>query len=185
MTQLASDNFTRANAANLGANWTDPAVEFSIVSNNAVAVLGGAALVLYNAVAAPNDGYAEVTLGSAVDATTDQGLGPAYRVNTGSATAYFGQINHIESKIYKVVTGVFTQLGVGPPGATGDVWRLTASGTSISLAQNGTTQITVTDAAIASGSAGMWGAANSVADTVSLWAFGDLNVVSISIAWVV
>jgi hypothetical protein len=147
---------------------------FTISSNNAVTGTSGAYVEVYTAVAAPNDGYAEITYGSAVDPTTDSGVGPMYRVSTTAETGYLAQGNTVQTRIYKVVAGVFTQLGLdGPAIAAGNVLRLICNGTSISATKDGTTIITATDAAIASGGAGMWGGPTQI-DSISLFAFGDL-----------
>lgn len=181
MTQLASDNFTRANGG-LGANWTvNSSIGISgpltISSNNAVSGSSGANMDVYTAVAAPNDGYAEITLGSAVDPTTDSGVWVIYRASTTAETGYFAQCNTVETRLYKMVAGVFTQLGSnGPAGAAGDVIRIICNGTAHTVTKNGTSIITATDSAIASGGAAI-GAAPTQVDSISLFSFGNLGTV--------
>lgn len=69
VTQLASDNFTRADNAGLGANWTicpdDGSDGFGITSNNAL-VIGSHNISdqrdAYTAVLSPDDQYSEAAL---------------------------------------------------------------------------------------------------------------------------
>ena len=184
MTQLASDDFDRADGG-LGANWTTTTGEsaLAIVSNE---VRGGSAAIFggrYTAAAAPNDGYAEIVVGSVVCTTTDEGIGPAYRIAAGAQTHYLVQTNTNETRLYSVVGGGYTQLGSdGVACVTGDVLRLTCNGTSISVQRNGTTIIgPVTNSAIASGNAGIWAAASSSFGRAASWAMGDLNVASATV----
>lgn len=178
MTQLAADDFDRADGG-LGANWatTTDSTALAIVSNEAVgnsaAVFGGR----YTATAAPNDGYAEIVVGSVVCTTSDEGIGPAYRVASGALTKYLVQTNTNETRLYRVVGGGYAQLGSdGVSCVTGDVLRLTCNGTSISVQRNGTDIIgPVTNGDIASGDAGMWAAETSSFGTAASWAMGDLN----------
>lgn len=178
MTVLATDNFTRADGA-IGANWTENAVaggNFVIASNQAACTAGDLCIQIYTATAAPNDGYCEVTIGSIVEGSSDNGVGPVYRASSAALTMYLVQGNIDETRLYKVVAGGFAQLGSdGPSVATGDILRLTCNGTSLTVTKNGTSIITATDAAIASGGAGMWGASTGTADNASLFSFGDLG----------
>lgn len=165
---LATDNFNRANGAIGTTNWTSqPGIAggaaMQIVSNEASSTLGVTAPYFSGSLVGggswPNNQYAQITVGSAVDTTTDAGVGPMGRASTVQQTAYFGQTNTNETKVYKVVNGSYTQLGSnGAACATGDILKLICNGTSISATKNGTTIVgAVTDSAIASGSAGMWG----------------------------
>lgn len=192
MTVLATDNFVRADAGTLGANWIaglgGVGTGWAIASNQALAATTSPICMgCYSAVAAPNDGYAEVTVGTLLENNTDQGVGPMYRASRTVQTAYFVQGNTVQARFYKVVNGTFTQLGVdGPAVTTGDVIRITVSGTTITITQNGIVTMggPVTDASIASGDAGMFGAPSSGNNTVSLWSFGDLNAGSTAtVAW--
>lgn len=179
MTQLAADDFDRADGG-LGANWAGVPNEsaLAIISNECY---GGSAAVFggrYTATAAPNDGYAEIVVGSVVCTTSDEGIGPAYRISSVAQTHYLVQTNQNETRLYRVVSGSYAQLGTdGAACVAGDVLRLTCNGTSISVQRNGTTFIgPVTDANIASGAAGIWAAASSSFGRAASWAMGDLNV---------
>lgn len=188
MTQFASDNFTRADNASLGVNWTVntsfSGTFWAISSNNALAA--GLAVSTYTAVAAPNDGYAEITIGSLLETASDNGPGPCYRTSRTAMTLYFAQANTTETKLYKLLAGAFTQLGSdGPAVTTGDVIRLICNGTSLTVTKNGISIITATDASIASGDAGMWASPTSNSDNISLFAFGDLNAIGNAVvAWI-
>jgi hypothetical protein len=69
MTQLASDDFNRADAPNLGANWDSPNL---VITSGEAAVSPLLASNAYTAVAAPNDGYAEVVGGSVLETLDGQ-----------------------------------------------------------------------------------------------------------------
>lgn len=176
-THLAVDLFERSNGG-LGADWTTttgetaPQIISGEVHGPSVAVYGAR----YTALAAPNDGYAEIAVGSVVCTVSDEGVGPAYRIAAGAQTHYLVQTNTEETRLYRVVAGTYTQLGSdGAACETGDVLRLTCNGTSISVQRNGTTIIgPVTDAAIASGSAGLWCATSSSPGRIASFAFGEL-----------
>lgn len=185
MTQLASDDFDRADGG-LGANWatTTDYTAILIASNEAEAQASAVCGGRYTATSAPDDGYSEIVVGSVVCTVSDEGIGPAYRISASAGTFYLVQTNTTETRLYRVVNASsYTQLGSdGAACVTGDVLRLTCNGTSISVQRNGTTFIgPVTDATIASGSAGMWAAAGASQGTAASWAFGDLNVAGVAI----
>lgn len=179
MAVLATDNFDRANASTLGANWTDIDAVFGITSNQASYRAVAFGLTEYTNVSAPNDQYAKCTLKTLV-ATTDEGPGPAVRISGTSASrnAYFGQCNTTEIRLYKVVAGTFTQLGTdAAPAAVNDVIEIDANGNQITLKKNGTTIIgPIADSSLTTGAWGLWatgGAADSVA--VDNWEGGDFS----------
>lgn len=179
MTILATDDFNRANdTGGLGANWTkgDAGNFYEVISNTAQIVNISAVLDRYTAISWPNDQYAKVTL-TTLTAASDEGVGPACRMSAIAQTAYFAQANTTEIKLYRVVAGVFAQLGSDAAAAAAtDVLELICSGTSISVKKNGVTIIgPETDAVIAAGSAGLWGfqAAGTVA--VDNFEGGDLG----------
>lgn len=179
MTQLASDDFNRANGG-LGANWTTTTSESVpvILSNEASADTStGTYGSRYTGITWPNDQYAEAIIGSIVENVTDNGAGPACRIASGTQTHYFAQTNTVETRLYKVVSGTFTQLGTdGAACATGDTLRLECQGTSISVKKNGATIIgPVTDSAISAGDAGIWIAFSSLNGKINSWAGGDFG----------
>lgn len=187
MTALATDDFNRANNADLGTNWTPLTTTFvslKILSNEAANSTSASGCVEYwsgalvGGGAWPNNQYAEITVGSVVETSTDNGPGGAVRINPsgGGDTAYFSQTNTHETRLYRCVAGSIVQLGSdGVACTTGDTLRATASGTTISSSKNGSVIIgPVTDASIASGSAGIF-CASPTTSTANAWAAGDLS----------
>lgn len=185
MTVLASDAFTRANNADLGTDWTAPSgtgATLKVLTNEAAnstsatfcleywsgALVGGGAW--------PNDQYAQITVGTVVETSTDNGAGPAIRISTSADTFYISQTNTHETRVYKAVAGAFTQMGSdGAACAAGNTLRLTMTGTSISALKNGVTFIgPVTDAGIASGKAALWISGTATA-TANDWEGGDIS----------
>ncbi len=64
-----------------------------------------------------------------------------------------------DTSLYKTITGVTTALGTAnsTTWTSGDVLKLTCTGTTISVAKNGSTIITATDSAVTAGVGGMGG----------------------------
>jgi hypothetical protein len=181
MTVLAIDNFTRANAANLGANWTiGPADNgIPIVSNQITQAAAFPGLEYYNAVVWPTDHYSKLKL-ITVAATSDNGFGPGVRMTTGG-DLYFAQCSTVEIKLYKRIGGAFTQLGAdGPPAAANDIIETRAIGTTISVRQNGVQIISVTDSSLsAAGNACIW--TSDIACTAVNWEGGDFVAVAAAV----
>ena len=180
MTQLATDNFLRADGA-IGALWGGT-TSFNapvIVSHEARCASGDgndAATTEQGGTWVANQ-YSEITIGSVVGTVSDNGVGPTVRsVFSGNLTMYIAQSNTHETRIYKVVSGAYTQLGSdGPAVATGDVIRLTANGTTITVTKNGTSIISVTDSSVTTGAPGIWATNSGGRGSISLWAGGDLT----------
>lgn len=179
MSQLASDPFT-GTGADLGANWTAHTLfsGWQRASDEAEALASGANVDLYTALAAPNDCYASIVIGTVRETTADSGVGPGVRWNAATQDGYFSQSNSTDTRLYKVTNaGGFVQLGAtGAAAAVSDVIELQASGTTITLKRNGTAicGTPLTDSSIASGRAAMWGYNAGVACKVASWEFGSL-----------
>lgn len=155
---LATDNFDRANNADLGANWDVlPSATACQVSSNNCLFPGDPAGESYNAVTWPNDQYSQVK----ITVFGGNGPGAACRMSTSFLTCYVaygsGAAFNNRFELYKIVSGVFTLLGSGGTPATNDVVRCEAQGTTIRCLQNGVQRVSVTDTSIASGRAGVIG----------------------------
>lgn len=144
MTTLATDPFTGTNGAGLGANWTAIAIDATTITiqgnqasgNNSGSV--GSASSYYSAVSFPNDQWAQATIGATVVATTDLGAGPVVRAGTGLDMILL-QGNTVETRVYKHVSGAYTQLGSdGPAITTGDILYLEVQGSTVISKKNGT-----------------------------------------------
>lgn len=176
-TTLATDTFNRADGA-IGANWTglDVGITFNVTSNEAKpSGTADLATTRYTGVAFPNDQWAQVSIGTIVEATSDNGAGPIVRGQAGG-NIYFLQGNAVETRVYKRVSGGYTKLGSdGPSIATGDVLKLQAVGTTITATKNGVSICgsPITDSDIASGNAGMWDAASTAQATLDSFSAGS------------
>lgn len=169
MAAIVTDDFNRTNAANLGANWTDPSGNgFDVSSNAAIASVGGGfnqSVYTGAAWTGGNDQYAQAKI-QVLSAAADGGplarsssaalTGYAYVVNDDDFTALGGSIH---SALYKIVAGSFTQLGsaVTEVVSAGDVIYTGAQGTTITGYRNGVSKVSQTDAAISSGNPGLYG----------------------------
>lgn len=169
---VVSDNFNRADGG-LGANWITltssdaPQIVNNEVSQTSVAV----AAAFWSANSFNDDQFASVTIGT----TTSTGFTGAVRMSASADTMYFGAAGDF-IQLYKVIAGGYTQLGaVFTPVLSGDMLRLTANGTTVSLTLNGIEIINVTDSDIASGSAGFFCEGDNVhAATLDDWQGGNL-----------
>ena len=91
MPQLAFDDFVRANAFTLGANWTNTEGSWEVFSNSAVVTSSGAgsySSTYWNAISWPNDQYSQITVNT-IDSTGDSPIGPAVRMSSSSETYYW------------------------------------------------------------------------------------------------
>lgn len=173
MSTLATDNFNRANSPNLGANWTIPTADANAlpITSNEVTQGTFPAVEYYSAISWPNDQYAQLVMKS-VSTTSDSGIGPAVRVTSGG-NLYLAQATTVETRLYKRVSGIYTQLGSdGAGAAANDVIYIEVQGTSVLVKKNGVTVVgPVTDSAIGAGNAGIW--STNIANTADDWEGGD------------
>lgn len=196
MAQIVSDNFTRADAATLGANWTGnyfsgtPSADFSIASNKAASPATNTDAADYYSGAGwtgGNDHYAEVVV-QAKPAASD--CGPTVRGSTTLQTFYTTDINNADTaalgstmavELYKVVSTTFTKLGstTNMVVSAGDTVRVEAQGTTIRAVINGVQKTSATDSALTSGKVGFqsWQGIS----TFSLFAAGDFTSASSNI----
>jgi hypothetical protein len=176
----ASDNFNRANGA-MGSNWTTwGSLPPHIASNevkgggNASPDAGGA---YWSANTFGNDQYSEVQVLGAIISGNWQG--PVVRADaTGQndyTVIYYNGSTYVLA-LYKKISNAYTQIGsnYNLPGAlnSGDVVRIEASGTTLTVKLNGTAVITQTDSAIAGGSPGLVFYGNDLMDN---WDAGELT----------
>lgn len=186
MSQLASDNFTRANSTGLGANWTanshdgNPA-GFDIISNTAQPhSTAGDSSDLYTGVASPNDQYSEVTFSATAADGAGTGSGPMCRCSTGALTYYRCIGNASGYQVAKAVAGSGTSLssGTGTTFTAGDKLRLEVQGTTWRVFKNNVQFDAGTDSSIASGDFGISYSSTSSSQAnagLSLWTGGDFS----------
>jgi hypothetical protein len=191
MAQIVSDNFTRANAATLGANWTgnyfsSPTLseDFAIASNRATTNTDARDFSGFYSGAAwtgGNDQYAEITVQTKAAASD---CGPTVRGATAAQTFYTCDINNADTaalgstmsvEVYVVSAGSFTLIGstVNMVVSAGDVIRVEAQGTTIRGLVNGVQKVSGTNSTLSSGKVGMqcWEGIS----TFSLFAAGDFS----------
>ena len=154
---LVSDDFTRADANDLGANWTAVLGTAGIVSNQCgpkTFDVNGQSVQRYSAVTWPADQFSEITL---IDNAVSSGAqGPAVRYADSADTGYVCFCNNTSgTNLAKKIAGVFTGLATLPAFNSGDVVRLAIRGTELTVYRNGIVVATATDSAIASGSASL------------------------------
>ncbi len=177
MSELAADTFTRANAANLGADWTALDTTLQVDSNQAIT---DTAAVPYScrhtAISWPNDQYSEIVVGSVVETAGDAGMGPACRMLAGG-NLYLSQTGSTDTRLYERVAGVYTQLGsTAAACTTGDALRMVCDGDQISEEKNGSALIgPVTNTSVSSGDAGIWAFKNANGGSAASWSGGDLE----------
>lgn len=188
MTQLASDDFNRADGG-LGTNWigplrpTAPEEIMRIISNEAVRnVSGDDASALYDgSITWPSDQYSEGNvIGDGTGGGSGAGTGLIVRgdVPTGvyyRTVAYVSATNSVEVvKFLPAATVLGADINVA--WASGDIMRVEASGSTLTIYKNGTSIGTRTDSSITSGKPGIAysSAANSTA--VDNWEGGSLAV---------
>ena len=162
LSPLATDNFHRANAASLGANWStdaggDPSL--TIVSNQCLTDVSDLfGINYYSAVVAPANQYGQVTVGQLIDNVAAISL--EIRSTTDAKTNYQmiinGPITSVgasEVSLRTVVSGstVATLFDYFMTVNTGDTFTLAAVGTEIYIVYNGVLLYKGIDSHIASG----------------------------------
>jgi hypothetical protein len=183
LTQLASDNFNRANENPLsqGGKWSvnfaaDP---LQIVSNACeVATLSASCVETYTGQALPNDQFTSITIKSLIAGNFPQAQIFA-RSNGGvlfsTLTAYQLLLSISSSALflYAWVNGTRTAIISSFPItiSAGDVWTLVPIGTTIYIFQNGTQVTSTTDTTVTSGFGGIGAAAFTGAGDIVLSTF--------------
>ena len=187
-TPLFTDTFHRANEAPLNpANYTNITVAVGSeleVASNVCAGDGTAAVAfeVYTGAAIPNDQYAEITVASYYNPST--GFGAVLAVvarsdGTDQTTGYTAQLVGLgngTSQLDLVVGTTINQSTIISTVNVGDVLRIEALGTAITVKLNGTVKFTVTDATYTSGKPGLeiqWDHVQSDT-TVSLFTAGSI-----------
>lgn len=187
MTILATDNFTRANNADLGTAWDENTGEagpngFDISANTAVpSNLGADSSETNNSVTWPDDQYSEVTYNATTTNGVGTGCGPTCREATGATLTYYRAVGNSDGyELGRRVTGTFTSLssGAGTVFAAGDKLRLEVrvNGANCDwiLKKNGVQFASGTDTSpIASGRAGIAHSSVSTIASLSAWEGGD------------
>ncbi|MFJ5644044.1 hypothetical protein [Streptomyces sp. NPDC093223] len=143
-----TDSFNRANGAP-GANWVDGTGLWTIVSNQLSPGTAGGTIVIRTASGmATNDNSAQITIA----ATGAVSHGVWCRGNTGFTQGYLWRNDGTSWVLFSNIGGSFTSLGSFSGAAVaGDVAKITAVGSTITGYINGIARVTVTNAAVTTG----------------------------------
>ena len=149
---------------------------FNISANAAIPSSSGSdASESYNAVAWPNDQYAQVLIPVVGTGALTTGTGVALRMSTTARTYYRIVVASSGTEIAKFVAGVYTSLATDATvWANGDTAYASAVGTTLQVRRNGSNLLSTTDSAIASGRAGITHSSTSqVGVNLDNWEGGD------------
>lgn len=176
---MPTDAFTNSDGTALAthnASWTVSVGGFSVNTNSLYATGAAACLAFWNAASFNDDQYSQVVLVAV--GGSNRYLGCAVRCDTGSAdTAYTAQYRSgAAGFLSKRVAGTPTTLSstLNTPNVN-DVLRLEAEGTTITALVNAAQDEQVTDSAIASGAAGIYGQNTSTLHRLDDWDGGNLG----------
>ena len=153
----ASDDFNGANRS-LSADWTDMSVGGLAISNDAVIGTqpSGDSGDIYTGETFGSDQFSQIDLTS-TQIAGGQWIGPAVRAQNGGQSLYVGiywwNFGSPELLLFKRIYGNWTQLGSYPSGplVAGTQLNLTATGSTLSLSENGAVEITATDTSLTGG----------------------------------
>lgn len=179
----ASDNFQRANADSLGANWATIATTAGsmVISDETAEGIAGSGNSAGNywigAGTFGDDQEASVTI-AVVPSAGD--IGPVVRCDA-SGDMYYAV--YFQGDIYLVLVSGGSQTTLAGPvpytASTGDVITLGVAGTTLTVSVDGTGMITQTDSTLASGAPGIFTLTESDqgdGGSASLWTATDLSV---------
>jgi hypothetical protein len=189
MTILATDDFTRANNADLGTNWDEVTGDknvlgFDINANTAIPHdVTEDSSETNNAATWPNDQYSKVTLANSTADGAGIGSGPSCRMAGGATkTQYRLVVNASGYELGRFDALVFTSLstGTGTTFAAADTAglevRTNGANCDWILKKNGTQFASGTDTTpIASGKAGIGYSSTSTTAALSAWEGGSFD----------
>jgi hypothetical protein len=170
-----TDNFDRANGS-LGPDWTDMSVGGLAIANDEVTGTnaGGNSGDIRTAESYDNDQFSGLQV-SSTPLTGNQWIGPAVRAQDGGQELYTGiyywNYGSPELLLFKLDDG-WTELGTASTGAlaAGTELTLSAVGSSLEFAENGTVMVSANDSTLTGGAPGIM--ANGTA-TAGEWSGGD------------
>ena len=161
-TTLGTDDFNRADSGTPGANWSTPTgfAAHDIIGNQLGPDTGTTpSRDYYSAVAWPGDQWSQATLSGTISGHLRAGT--AVRMASGADTVYVGGHNpgdfsNSNRRLWKYVAGTNTSIATQAVDiASGDLLYTEIQGTALALKIGGLTQVTGSDASIATGSAGI------------------------------
>ncbi|MEV4424053.1 hypothetical protein AB0K23_01490 [Streptomyces sp. NPDC049602] len=144
-----TDDFNRADSADLGAGWVQVSGFWAIASSQLSPGSDGGTIILR--AAGPmdsSDHSAQVTIA----ATTAASHGVWCRGNSGISNGYLWRNDGSSWDLFSVVSGTFNVIGsYAAAAAPGDVAKLQVVGSTIKGFVNGVQRVSVTDTSVASG----------------------------------
>jgi hypothetical protein len=170
----ASDNFSRADGP-LGGNWTDISDGGMAISSDAAIGTAGVTGDMWTAGTFTSDQFSQIQLTS-----TQPGGGwisAGVRLQAGGQDGYvglyYGNNGSPDLMLFKRSGGGWAQLGTYNSGslAAGTQLEVTAVGSTISLLENGSTVISVSDSSFTGGAPGIMAYGNTQAAS---WSGGDV-----------
>lgn len=183
---LATDLFTRADNADLGASWDGGYTDRNVlkISGNAVraTVAGQESHETYNAAALPADQWAQLTL-SAIAGTGWNSAGLVLRSAAPATRTYYlfaitDQSGTDSTTLYRCISGACSPIGSATVSwAAADVVQAEAQADQLRLYRNDQLVLTVTDAQIASGRAGLavYAGSDTSAVVIGDWSAGGFT----------
>jgi hypothetical protein len=178
MTTLATDNFNRANNADVGANWDTINTAMNISSNKVIySSINADCGEVYNAVTWPDDQYSQVVLKTPQASGTNHGFGAICRGDAAANTCYRLIASGSGWEVDRVVSGVGTLItnSATPTFADGDVVRLELLGTRWTVKKNGAIFASGIDTNIATGKAGIcYSSTDAAGGFLDDWEGGNL-----------
>ena len=169
-----SDDFNRANGS-LGPNWTDASDGGLTITGQQVAGTAGNSYSgdIRTAETYPADQFSQITLTS-TQLTGGQWIGAAIRMQNGGQNQYLGiyfwNNGSPDLMLFKRNASNWTQLGTtynSGPLSAGTTLQVQATGSTISLLQNGVQRISATDTSVATGAPGIMAYGTGKADNWS------------------
>lgn len=177
-TQLASDNFDRANENPIASPWVSSGqVSMQIVTNVAVSVNAAQDGAAYYTLSWPNNQYSQATINTTATAGGGTGCGLSFR-QTNSSNGYRVVIDDAGSnnvELGKFVSGSFSSIWVRTSAfTTGDTFRAEISGTTIKVFVAGVqVGADTTDSSLSSGNVGIAYSSNETC-SIDNWSGGSL-----------
>jgi len=175
---LATDDFNRANNANLGANWVVNTGNWGITSNAAQASTDDSHASYDGGIIWPNNQWSQATLKATVGPDEHSGTAVTARSQgSGVNSGYELWVGSGGVGIVVVSGGSYTYISTSTLTgfAANDVLYLEAQSTTLLAKKNGATisALTVTDSTFASGKPGIAGGQSGTPFSVDDWSGGD------------
>jgi len=174
----ASDDFNRADGP-LGANWTDIGDGGLAISNQqVVGMSGGLSGDIRTGETYGSDQYSQIEITS-TQLSGDQWVGPAVRARDGGQNAYVGlyfwNFGDPELMLFERSGGAWILLGTTYNSgalAAGTQLELSATGSDLTLSENGAAVITATDTSLTGGAPAIMAFGTATAGT---WTGSDVT----------